>query len=110
MSANSFAGIDAGTSSPPFTLSGGRYVVTAMPGPTGPGQYHAGLCSLQMQQVQSAHSKPGVKFTAPDAYSAVGKSTDFQSPGSTTLHLSAGTYRFAASRSATSIASVTPAT
>ena len=95
MRAISSAGIDAGTSSPPFTLSGGRYVVTARPGPTGPGKF-GGLCSLQMQQV--------------DAYSAVGKSTDFQSPGSTTLHLSAGIYRFAASRSATSIASVTPAT
>jgi hypothetical protein len=109
MRANSFARINAGTSSPPFTLSGGRYVVTAMPGRTGPGQY-AGLCSPQMQQVQSVQSKPGMKFTAPDAYASVGKSTDFQSPGSTTLHLSAGTYRFAASRSATSIASVTPAT
>jgi hypothetical protein len=106
MRANSFAGIDAGTSSPPFTLIGGKYVVEARPGPTG--LYHAGLCSLQMQQVQSAQSKPGVKLTG--AYSAVGKSTDFQLPGTTILHLSAGTYRFAASRSATSFASVTPAT
>ena len=66
MTANSFAGIDAGTSSPPFTLIGGKYVVEARPGPTGPG-HHAGLCSLQMQQVQSVPNKPGVKLTG--AYS-----------------------------------------
>ena len=40
-------------------------MVTARTGQTGQGQF-AGLCSLQMQQVQSAQSKPGVKLTAPD--------------------------------------------
>ena len=51
MSGNSFAGIDAGTSTPPFTLSAGKYVVAAHPGQTGPGQW-GGQCSLQIQQVQ----------------------------------------------------------
>jgi hypothetical protein len=93
MSSRTFAGIDAGTSTPPFTLSAGKYVVTAQPGPTGPGQW-GGQCSLQIQQ--------GANFADVGA--------NFQKPGSTTQHLAAGTYRFTASRSATSIASVTPTT
>ncbi|MDR3484542.1 MAG: hypothetical protein P4M05_06495 [Bradyrhizobium sp.] len=95
MSGNSFTRISAGTNTPPFKLSGGRYVVTAQPGPTAPGQW-GGLCSLQVQQGSS--------------FADVGASTNFQKPRSVALHLAAGTYRFSAIISATLIASVKPAT
>jgi hypothetical protein len=93
MSGQSFARIDAGTSTPPFTLSAGKYVVAARPGQTAPGQW-GGLCSLQARQ--------GANFADVGA--------NFQKPGSTTLNLATGSYRFTALRSATSIASVTPTT
>lgn len=72
MSGNSFTRISAGTNTPPFKLSGGRYVVTAQPGPTAPGQW-GGLCSLQVQQ--------GTNFAD------VGTSTNFQKPRSVSRQL-----------------------
>jgi hypothetical protein len=73
-----------------------RYVVEAHPGQTAPNVF-SGLTSLQMKQTSNANS-----------FAAVG--AVFKRPGTLTLHLKAGTYRFTATRTAALFASVTPAT
>jgi hypothetical protein len=90
---NSFAGIDAGTSTATFALNPGRYVVDAAPQPTAPGEW-GGLCSLQKQ-------------TPVGAVVSVGASTDFAKRNSVTVHLNQGTYRFTATRTGAILASVT---